>query len=161
MYLAEQPYLQPLPPMDYEICEWKYHVKVQNNCHISYKKNFYSCPFRLIGYEVSVCESSNSNMLRIYVGDELVACHEKFPVWNTNKYRTREEELPKQTKYVEFNRERIENWSKKIGPKTQAVINRIFKSCTFDEQGYNPCLAVLRLSSKYGGQMLERACDSH
>ena len=158
-YLAEQPYLQPLPPMDFEICEWKYHVKVQNNSHISYKKNFYSCPFRLIGYEVSVCESSNSNMLRIYVGDELVACHEKFPVWNTNKYRTREEDLPKQAKYVEFNRERIENWSKKIGPKTQEVITRIFKSCTFDEQGYNPCLAVLRLSSKYGGQMLERACD--
>ncbi len=158
-YLIEQAYLQPLPPTDFEICEWKYHVKVQQNCHISYKKNFYSCPYTYIGYEVKVCESSNTNMIKIYVGDEVIASHEKFPVWHKNKYRTRAEDLPQQAKFVEFDKVRIEAWAKKIGKKTLDVIQRIFKSCSFEEQGYNPCLAVLRLSGKYNGQLLERACE--
>ncbi|MCL1604351.1 IS21 family transposase, partial [Succinatimonas hippei] len=50
-------------------------------------------------------------------------------------------------------------WAKSIGNNTAQVIKRIFSSCDFEQQGYNPCLSVLRLSSKYGKSELERACE--
>ncbi len=158
-YQLELAFLQPLPAIDYDISQWKYGVKVQSNCHISYKKNYYSCPYTYLGYEVNVCESSNANTIKIYVGDEVIACHEKFPEWVVNRYRTREEDLPKQRACIEFDRNRIESWAKKIGSNTSTVIRKIFQSCEFDEQGYNPCLAVLRLSAKHNGLLLERACE--
>lgn len=38
------------------------------------------------------------------------------------------------------------------------VIDKIFISVPVAEQGINPALAVLRLSSKYGASRLENAC---
>ncbi|WP_295484089.1 hypothetical protein [uncultured Succinatimonas sp.] len=54
---------------------------------------------------------------------------------------------------------RIEKWAKSIGENTAKVIKRIFASCEFEQQGDNPCLSVLRLSTKYGKNELERACE--
>ena len=38
----ERPLLRPLPAVPYEVCEWVCGRKVQRNCHVSYKRNFYS-----------------------------------------------------------------------------------------------------------------------
>ena len=159
MFRQEQEFLQPLPAFAFDVSQWRYKVKVAPNSHIAYKKNFYSCPHSYIGHEVSVCESFNDNMVRIYDNDLLLASHPRFPETASNRYSTHAEDLPKQSHYVEFDKERIEKWAKSIGNNTAQVIKRIFSSCDFEQQGYNPCLSVLRLSSKYGKSELERACE--
>ena len=98
-------------------------------------------------------------MVRIYDNDLLLASHPRFPETASNRYSTHAEDLPKQSHYVEFDKERIDKWAKSIGNNTAQVIKRIFSSCDFEQQGYNPCLSVLRLSSKYGKSELERACE--
>ncbi len=160
MFNREQEFLQPLPAFAFDVSVWRYKVKVAPNSHISYKKNFYSCPHTYIGHEVSVCESFNDNMVRIYDNDILLASHYRFPEMLSNRYSTHAEDLPKQTHYVEFDKERIEKWAKSIGENTSKVIKRIFAGCEFEQQGYNPCLSVLRLSTKYGKNELERACET-
>lgn len=159
MFRQEQEFLQSLPAFAFDVSQWRYKVKVAPNSHIAYKKNFYSCPHSYIGHEVSVCESFNDNMVRIYDNDILLASHPRFPETSVNRYSTHAEDLPKQSHYVEFDKERIEKWAKSIGNNTAQVIKRIFSSCDFEQQGYNPCLSVLRLSSKYGKSELERACE--
>ena len=159
MFNREREFLQPLPAFAFDVSQWRYKVKVAPNSHISYKKNFYSCPHTYIGHEVSVCESFNDNMVRIYDNDILLASHPRFSAAVSNRYSTHVEDLPKQTKFVEFDKERIEKWAKSIGENTAKVIKRIFAACEFEQQGYNPCLSVLRLSTKYGKNELERACE--
>lgn len=41
--------LRPLPAVPYEVCEWVRGRKVQQNCQVSYRGNFYSAPFRAVG----------------------------------------------------------------------------------------------------------------
>lgn len=159
MYEQELKFLQALPAFPFEICEWKYHVKVAPNCHISYNRNFYSCPCQYTGQEVSVCNSVNSNVVRIYDGDRLLTTHIRFPDTVKNNYSTHAEDLPKRSGYVEFDKTRIEKWAANVGNNTAAVIQRLFAAYEFEQQGYNPCLAVLRLSTKYGKTELERACE--
>ena len=43
--------------------------------------------------------------------------------------------------------------------RDRQVIDRIFGSVSIKEQGYNPCLAVLRLSRTYTDARLETACE--
>ena len=39
------------------------------------------------------------------------------------------------------------------------VINKIFDSVKIKEQGYNSCLAVLKLANKFSNNRLENACE--
>lgn len=48
---------------------------------------------------------------------------------------------------------------KRIGSSCAIVIEQIFQSVRFDEQGFNAALAVLRLSHKYPASRLEKACS--
>ena len=38
------------------------------------------------------------------------------------------------------------------------MVERVFQSVRFEEQGYDACLAVLRLTNKYKAQRVEAAC---
>lgn len=59
---------------------------------------------------------------------------------------------------MEWDDQRIRKWAKTIGVSTAEVVDRIFSSVRIKEQGYNSCLAVLRLSKKYTPARLEAAC---
>lgn len=53
---------------------------------------------------------------------------------------------------------RIKHWAATIGENTAEVIDRIFRSVTIKEQGYNSALSVLKLSKPYSEERLEIAC---
>ena len=67
--------------------------------------------------------------------------------------------MPEQFKITPWDDERIKNCAAAIGPYTSQVINKIFEGVHIKEQGYNPSLAVLRLSKKYSEVRLENACE--
>ena len=89
----------------------------------------------------------NDNMVRIYDRDILLASHPRFPATASNRYSTHAEDLPKQSHYVEFDKERIEKWAKSIGNNTAQVIKRIFSSCDFEQQGTTRAFPYFVLSS--------------
>ena len=151
--------LQPLPVIPFSLKEWKYEVKVAPNSHISYKKNFYSVPYTYIGQSVSVCEEIVTRQLKVYDKDVVIASHVMFGNHAFNNYSTIEEHMPDKVHKPEFDEDRIRKWAESVGPKTSLVIDRIFVSVKIKEQGYNPCLSVLKLSSKHGKLLLERACE--
>lgn len=153
----EKETLQPLPAVPYEICEWIYKRKVKQNCHVAYKKNFYSCSWRYVGQTVDLRITDTT--VEIYKGTERIATHALLPPWVANKYSTRDSDIPESKVYREWDTERIRNWADRIGPATTACINRIFESVKFDEQGFDACLAILRLSKKYSSQRVEAACS--
>lgn len=66
-----------------------------------------------------------------------------------NQYRTNDSDIPPERKYRSWGPKRLRGWAHRIGPNTVQVIDKIFIPVPVAEQGINPALAVLRLSSKY------------
>ena len=158
VHLEEMQYLRPLPDIPYEISEWIYDRSVNVDFHVVYKKNRYSCPYQYAKKKVNLKVTERT--VEIYYKNERVATHNRFPEYMQNKYSTHPEDMPPAFRnIVEWDDERICNWASSIGKYTRQVIDRLFNSVNIKEQGYNPCLAILRLSRTYTDARLETACE--
>jgi len=60
--------------------------------------------------------------------------------------------------YLEWTPSRIIKWAGTIGEATAQVVETIISSKKHPEQGYRPCLGIIRLSKRYGNDRLEAAC---
>ncbi|API88049.1 integrase [Marinilactibacillus sp. 15R] len=154
---TEQAKLRPLPLVPYEIAEWVYGRKVKLDCHISYQKNHYSCPYQYVKKKVDL--KVTHHFLEIYFQDERIATHKRFPQYKEYAFSTSPEHLPDQFNQLEWNDQRLLNWGLKIGPYTHKVIQRVFENLLLKEQGYQSCLSILNLSKKYSNAALETACQ--
>ncbi|MGY4544044.1 hypothetical protein ACVWY0_003987 [Arthrobacter sp. UYNi723] len=77
----------------------------------------------------------------------------------TNQYRTNEADLPEGHSWQAWDRARIDAWALRMGPATETVIEKIFESVRIEEAGYDPALAVLRLSRRFSPARVEAACQ--
>lgn len=152
----ERSYLRALPAIPYEIASWEYHRKVYPNCHATLKKNYYSVPYTCRGKYVDV--RYTEKIVEIYYDHQRVASHPKFPDYVENHYRTEPSHMPDYFNEPEMNDVRMLSWAATIGPYTNDVIARVFRSVKIKEQGYNAALAILRLSKGYEKERFETAC---
>lgn len=152
----EKALLRPLPAVPYEICTWEYDRKVQRNCHVAYKRNFYSVSHLHVGEKVDLRVTDKT--LEVYMGGERLATHRLLPPYVVNEYSTVDAHMPKSHAFQDWDAGRIRRWALRVGPCCAGVVERIFQSVRFEEQGYNPCLAVLRLTHRYPSERVERAC---
>ena len=156
-YLDEKEYLHPLPEIPYEISTWIYGRSVNLDFHVVFEKNRYSCPYQYARKTVDLRVTDTT--VEIYYKDKRIATHNRFDAGRKNQYSTHPEDMPEKFKVTQWDAERIKNWASSIGPYTAKVINRIFDRVQIKEQGYNPALAVLRLSKTYSEARLEAACE--
>ena len=157
VFQEEKLSLHPLPATPYEIAEWYYARSVYLDCHVSYGKNRYSCPYQHVGKKADI--KITDSMVEIYIGGERVAAHIKYPEYVQNKYSTHPEDMPDRLQKREWDDVRITTWAESIGKNTGEVIRRIFAGVMIKEQGYNPSLSVLQLGKRYTDARLEMACD--
>jgi hypothetical protein len=122
-----------------------------------YSKNRYSCPYQYVGQKADLKVTGRT--VDIYIRNERVATHTKFPDYVNNKYSTHEEDMPDRLQRQEWDDERIKRWAYSVGINAGNVIDRIFGSVKIKEQGYNPSLSVLRLGKSYSDTRLETACE--
>ena len=156
--MEEREFLHSLPDVPYEISEWVYGRTVNLDFHVVYKKNRYSCPYQYARKKVDLRITDQT--IEIYHKNERLTTHNKFPDYTSNKYSTHPEDMPPAFRnIVDWDDERIRNWAASIGKSMRIVIDRIFNTVRIKEQGYNPCLAVLRLSRSYTDARLETACE--
>ena len=60
--------------------------------------------------------------------------------------------------YRKWSPPRVVSRAKKIGPHVSELVDRLLSSKIHPEQGYRPCLGIVRLADRYGEQRLEAAC---
>lgn len=156
-FLDEKEYMHELPAVPYEIATWVYGRAVNLDFHVVFEKNRYSCPYQYVRKKVDLRITDTT--VEIYYNDNRIATHSRFAAGRKNQYSTHPEDMPEQFKVSPWNDERIKNWAAAIGPYTAKVVNRIFDGLSIKEQGYNPSLAVLRLSKTYSEDRLEMACE--
>lgn len=158
-FLEEKEYLHKLPDVPFEIAIWEKDHKPGVNCHIIFKKNYYSVPYEYVEKKVDV--KATPTKVEIYFDGKRIAIHTRLKEDDTNqyKYSTDPTHMAPETKYTEWNKDRIIHWANDIGPNTREVIDRIFEGYKIKEQGYNPSLSVLKLSKTYSKERLETACE--
>ena len=153
----ELPLLQALPAVPFEISTWSYKRKVNKNAHVVWARNFYSVPFSQIGALVDL--RVTDTMLEVYRNDERLTSHVLLPGTTSNQYQTNEADLPEGRSYQAWDRARIEDWAARMGPATVTVIGKIFEATSIEEAGFDPALAVLRLSRRFSAARVEAACQ--
>lgn len=156
-YLDEKLMLHNLPDIPYEISSWFYGRKVNIDFHVVFEHNRYSCPYQYAHKRVDLKVSDST--VEIYHQNQRIATHARFSAGRKNQYSTHVEDMPDKFKFTPWNENRIQNWAASIGKYTGETIERIFDSVCIKEQGYNPALAILRLSNKYSEARLETACE--
>ena len=153
---VESAFLAPLPKVPFEVCEWVYGRKVAPNFHVSFERNYYSVPHVHVGAKADLRVSDST--VEVWVAGERVATHPRFRPYERWLYRTDPSHMPPQFAHAEWDDARILRWAREIGPNTHGVVSRIFADVQVKEQGYNPALAVLNRSKRYGEAVLEAAC---
>lgn len=156
-YLDEKEFMHPLPAIPYEIATWVYGRSVNIDYHVVFEYNRYSCPYQYAKKKVDLRVTDTK--VEIYSGSNRIATHNRFATGRKNQYSTHPEDMPEKFKFTPWNEERIQKWASSIGTYTGEVVERIFQTVVIKEQGFNPALAVLRLSNKYSEARLEAACE--
>lgn len=156
-YSDEKESLHALPEIPYEIATWIYGRSVNIDFHVVFEYNRYSCPYQYAKKKVDLRVTDTT--VEIYYNDVRLATHNRFPAGRKNQYSTHAEDMPDKFKFTPWDDVRIKSWAKSIGKYTAEAIHRIFASVAIKEQGYNPALAILRLSNKYSEARLEAACE--
>lgn len=156
-FLDEKSSLHKLPSEPYEIATWVYGRSVNLDYHVVFEYNRYSCPYQYAKRKVDLRVTDSK--VEIYSGSNRIATHNRFRANRKNQYSTHEEDMPDKFKFTPWNEERIQKWASSIGPYTGKTVQGIFNTVTIKEQGFNPSLAVLRLSNTYSEARLEAACE--
>ncbi len=152
----ERPLLKGLPVVPYEISTWVPGRHVGRNGHVVWGKNSYSVPFAHIGAHVDL--RVTDTILEVYRNDERLTSHLLLPAGVVHQYRTNDADLPEGHDWAAWDRHRIDAWAARIGEATVTTIDRIFQAVPVEEQGYDPALAVLRLSRRFSPARVDAAC---
>ena len=151
---VERPALKPLPTTPYEYAEHR-KARVNIDYHIALENHFYSVPHRLVRKQVDVRLTAST--LEVLHDGHRVAAHARS--WRKGGFTTDPTHRPKaHQEHLEWTPSRMIRWAEKTGAHTAAVVTRILEEKPHPEQGYRPCLGILRLGERYSPERLEAAC---
>jgi transposase len=149
----DKPVIRPLPQRRFEIAEWK-RAKVGIDYHVVFNKHYYSVPHTLVRKEVDI--RATENVVEVFYRTRRVSSHERDDT--PGRHSTHPEHMPEShRRYAKWNPERFTKWARRIGGFTAELVNQIFSSRAYPEQGYRSCLGLMRLATRYGKERVEAA----
>lgn len=157
----EKPHLRPLPSEVF-LLKKTISAKVQRTYHIMLgeEKNYYSVPFQYVGKQATVIYTSEN--VSIYIGNQRVTTHSRFPPLVKYRYATRPEHLPKNhqewLKTQGYDAKYFLEKAQQIGAATAWAMGEILSGKLYEVQSYKSCEGVLRLAKNYSDERLEAAC---
>jgi transposase len=150
----DKPALRALPAEHFVISEWR-EARVNIDYHVDVDHHLYSAPHALVHEIVSVRMTAMT--VELFHHRVRVASHLRSRL--AGRATTEPAHMPKAHQaHLEWPPSRIIEWAAKSGPDVAALVTSILDEKTHPEQGYRPCLGILRLGKTYGNERLNRAC---
>lgn len=151
--ILDKPALKGLPGERYTVSSWC-RAKVAPDYHIAYDHNYYSVPYTMRGEEVQV--RATPKTIEIFFRGNRVASHPR----TVGKFRhtTDPAHMPESHRAYFDGAQSVRKWASTVGPSTQEMVDRIFRSQPFEVQGWRSAQGLRRLEQKYGETRLEAAC---
>jgi hypothetical protein len=76
------------------------------------------------------------------------------------KHTTKKEHMPKaHQESLQWPPSRIIEAAREIGPMTMRLVSEILAERSHPEQGYRPCMGIIRLVKQWGSERVEAACS--
>jgi len=148
----DAPALQPLPKARWVPTEWK-RLKVHIDYHVDVDRYYFSVPYQYIGEILDV--KVTPQLVEIFRNGRPVASHRK----SRARYTTKPDHMPSSHReHRRWSPPRVVSRAKRIGVHVSELVDRLLSSKIHPEQGYRPCLGIVRLADKYGEDRLDAAC---
>ncbi len=149
----DRPALRPLPATRYVLAHWK-PCRVNIDYHVTVEHHVYSVPYQLVHEQVEVRYTTNT--VEVFHRDKRIASHRRR---YDRQPSTVAEHMPSAHRaHAEWSPSRLIGWANKVGPATGQLVSRLLQSRPHPEQGYRPCLGIMRLGRRHGNSRLEAAC---
>lgn len=152
---VDQPQLAPLPKTAFEFAHWKT-AKVNLDYHIELERHYYSVPYEYVRQSVQL--KITEHLVQVFHDHQRIAVHERSRVAFEHS-TTAEHMPPEHYAYKTQSRQKFLAWASHIGPATVQQVAAIFDQKTYDEQAFRTLRGVQHLSTTYGAQRLEAACE--
>jgi transposase len=151
---TDLPALSPLPVARYELAE-QAKAKVHLDYHIDVDRHYYSVHYSHIGKMVDV--RTTENVVEIFLNGQRIASHVRSCA--RGRHTTDPAHRPRNHAEVLGETEaRILGRAAAAGPSTRSMAERILTSRSFREEGFRPCLGLVRLIGEHGSTRVEAAC---
>jgi transposase len=148
----DKPALQPLPSSRWVQAEWK-KLKVHIDYHVEVNHCYFSVPYQYVKKTLDV--KVTPTLVEIFSNGRPVAAHAR----SRERYTTKPEHMPSSHReHLKWSPPRVVSRAKQIGPHVSQLVDRLLSERIHPEQGYRPCLGIVRLADKYGEERLEAAC---
>ncbi len=148
----DRPALQPLPKTVWVPTEWK-RLKVHIDYHVEVGHHYFSVPYQLIGETLDV--KITPTLVEIFRKGRPVAAHRRSEA----RYTTVPEHMPSaHREHRRWSPPRLVARAHTLGPHVSELVDRLLSSRVHPEQGYRPCLGIVRLAERYGAPRLDAAC---
>lgn len=150
----DKPALKPLPPYRYQYAQWK-QAKIHIDYHFVFEDHFYSVPYQYIHQTVEI--RATAKTVECFYKNQRIASHVRCE--KRYGFSTLSAHMPKaHQEQAKYSPSHIKSWAKKMGQHTADFIDHMIAARTFPQQAYRACYGLLRLSSRYGEERLEKAC---
>jgi transposase len=148
----DRPALQTLPKTGWVPTEWK-RLKVHIDDHVEVSQQYFSVPYQLIGETLDV--KVTPTLVEIFRKGRPVAAHRRSEA----RYTTTPEHMPSSHReHRRWSPPRLVARAKTLGTHVSQLVDQLLSSRVHPEQGYRPCLGIVRLADRYGEQRLDAAC---
>lgn len=150
----DRPVLKALPKERYEHSEFL-NPTINIDYHIDVNGHYYSVPYTLKGQKIQV--RLTKQVVEVLHRGKRVASHMRDD--RKGRHTTDPAHMPKaHQQHLEWSPSRIIRWAGTVGPHCAQVVRFIIESRPHPEQGYRPCLGLMRLARGYGETRTEAAC---
>ena len=151
----ERATLAPLPVKPYEFAEWA-KPRVHIDYHVQFDEHFYSVPYQLVGEQLELRASATT--VELLRGSRRITSHARS--FEKHRHTTKAEHMPRGHRdYAEWTPPRLVAWAKSVGPATAELVASLMSRHRHPQQGFRPCLGVMRLRDTYSDARIEAACS--
>jgi len=157
----DKPALRPLPASKFELADVKI-KRVGDYYHLEYDDFYYSVPYTLHRQQV-LLRATATTIEVLNKNHERVASHRRRYNASEGRYSTIPSHMPPNHQAVhqsrKFDGQRYRSWAKAVGTNTFFVVDTLLKSGKVEEQGFRACMGILQMTTKYGNERIEAACE--
>jgi transposase len=152
---GERAELKPLPAVEFELCEWKYQVRVGSDHHVEHERCFYSVPFQFTGQRVDL--RFTAAMVEIFLSNRRVALHARLR--EAGAISTLPEHRPiAHERVLEGEPKELLQWADSVGQKAKEMINFHLTNRRDRANGLRAAKKMRELARDFGEVRFESAC---
>lgn len=152
---VERASLKPLPATSFEMCEWRYQIRVGDDYHVEHAQCHYSVPCYLAGQRVDL--RSTKQVLEVFRGGRRVALHALKD--RRGEVSTVPEHRPlAHQRVLEGEPLALQAWSDEVGPHAARMIRYHLEDRSDPINGLRAARKMRELARTYGAERFEAVC---